>query len=158
MKLHSAGSNSAKTNLVCGVNSEISKIIEDIKTFLNPLKRKIISLQQELKLTADSKQKIDVKLLSEEQRSSFKNKLLELKGFIVKKDELEKRMEVLKDNLYPKSGNFVTLSIQKHIIPDLIIRIKDRNSIIQRNTYGNRYAIKDGEIFSYPYDDSIIDE
>lgn len=134
--IHSAGSNSSKTTISCGVDTYVTESINKIKTILPVLERKLIQVQFSIGIDLTHKKSIEkaLKLPPVERRMLIDN-LTELKKIINYKDQLKTREKELKKIEFSNNINELTVTINKFIkagVEIIIGKYKKRVSVDQK--------------------------
>ncbi|HBE02794.1 MAG: hypothetical protein A2096_03730 [Spirochaetes bacterium GWF1_41_5] len=149
MLLHSAGSPAVKTELVCGVDLEVSAGLEQIKKTIPALTRKISALESS---TGYDLSRPDlgtiIGSLPPVRREIIKKQLLELKTLITQRNELLEKTKKLEEMAVCRNEADIFLEIQNHAIPDIQIRIGDATRTLQTNKNKIKIQPKDNSFIN----------
>ncbi|MFP4522189.1 MAG: DUF342 domain-containing protein [Fibrobacterota bacterium] len=149
MQLHSAGSSSARTGLVCGVNLKVLTHWEKLNDLVPVLTRKAMSLQDSLGVNIYSpRAREKLKSFSEKKKEEVRKKLSELKEITSNRERTEKLKSELEDKMYTPENENISVCIKNQLIPDVMIRIRNKTKLIQEEGYNIVYRVKDNLMLS----------
>ncbi len=148
MELHSAGTPLAQTFLTCGVDERLILKIREGEKYLALLAKRMVRLQTALGFDPSSPNATTyLARLSPQARQSIKNVLAELRQTAEQRETLNQRLESLRKIAVAPNLNELTIAIQRHLTPTVIIRIGDTRHAIAKEAQNATYQLHpDGRI------------
>lgn len=149
MELHSVGSIASRTKLVCGIDLDLIKEMTKLKETLPLFNMRIIKLQRTLGLDLTHYTE-DLSHLSKVEKEILKKKLLEIKLFIKKKEEISNIIIEMKERVRLKDYSLLKIIISDFILEGTKITIGDYHRDIRESEYNLSYFLKNNQIKSIP--------
>lgn len=149
MTLHSAGSISSATNLICGIDIELEEKIDQLKESLPVFNSKIVSLQKRIGFDlsrGDIKDKL--KGLKEYDKKNIRKLLLDLKDVLGQREKILNYIEKSKESIINYNDNEKKIKIEKFIFEDTKIILGRHKKIIDKKQNGRVFYIEDNRVLS----------
>ncbi|MBN2652024.1 MAG: DUF342 domain-containing protein [Spirochaetales bacterium] len=145
--IHSVGTTMNMTHILCGVDPSLSNKIVQLRNYLNSLRRKKISIQNNLNFNVENKDVLEIlKRMTPHQKESLKEKLLEIKNITqLYTNYSEKLIELEKKYINPKIED-LSITIHNQIIPDVKIQMGKEHLEIKKPDKGKKYIIRSDNI------------
>lgn len=145
IKAHSVGSIASKSHLISGFDIELKKKLLHLKEAIPVIRNKIIKLQNNLDIDI-SKSSDQLIHLTHFEKERLKNRLNELKSYILQKDELEKMLEEMSDKVYSKDIESQKITIEKFVLEDTKITIGNYSKVVKEKGLFSIYSVINNEI------------
>lgn len=148
VNIHSAGSPLTKTELFCGVNTEITEKAEELKEALPAYVRKISRIQGRLDVDLTDAEAVKAKLLkmSDTARRQFKQTLCELKKVTSERENILEKIKKLNELALAKDLDKLRIKISNQIIPTTIIHIGHNFLVVDTEKNRISFSIRDGSL------------
>ncbi len=147
MKLHSAGSSSAQTMILCGVDPSFYDKLVELRRVSPAVKKQISDLQMKIGLNfSDAKLPEKFRAMSDARREIMKKELLKLKELIEMNSKIEKDLSRVAALAIAPDIHTLSVDITGQIIPEVHVVISECRKRISHSQFSQRFAIEDGDI------------
>jgi uncharacterized protein (DUF342 family) len=147
MVLHSAGSELAKTELVCGVDLKVYEKLRQLKNVLPVLNQKISRLRNQVDFDITDRNIVELlKKLPEARREHIKKILAELKETLALSAEAHKKIQTMNEKVFVKDDKEAVIEIKKGVVPPVFVRMKNQRFQIAKPSRYAKVFLKDAEV------------
>jgi uncharacterized protein (DUF342 family) len=147
MHLHSAGSEFAKTELICGIDIRAFEKLRQLEQVVPILNQKIGRLRNQVDFDISDKSVLDnMKKLPPARRESIKKILVELKEALALSVEARKKIAQMSERVYGTEDKDAVIEIQKGVIPPIFIRVKNQRFQITKASRQLKATLQGGDL------------
>ena len=140
LDLHSAGSPAVKTHILCGINPELEKTLEQVRETQSVLERKLLGLRQKVKIDLTSPNAMkELQNLSDHKKEVVKKILVDMKAVSLQIKAIKGQIPILEKEAYCESTD-QQITIKNHIVPEIHLRIRTGELVLNNQDKGATYS------------------